>query len=137
MSDAVKSVTAAFCALFGYLFGAFDGMMTALITLIVLDYITGIIAAVVEKKLSSAVGARGIAKKVIMLLVVAVANIADRNIICEGNVLRSVTAMFYIANEGISLLENGARLGVPMPKKLIDVLAQLKKEYKAQSRTIP
>ena len=128
MSDAVKSVTAAFCALFGYLFGAFDGMMTALITLIVLDHITGIIAAVVEKKLSSAVGARGIAKKVIMLLVVAVANIADRNIICEGNVLRSVTAMFYIANEGISLLENGARLGVPMPKKLIDVLAQLKKE---------
>lgn len=128
MSDAVKSVTAAVCALFGYLFGAFDGMMTALITLIVLDYITGIIAAVVEKKLSSGVGARGIAKKVIMLLVVAVANIADRDIIGEGNVLRSVTAMFYIANEGISLLENGARLGVPMPKKLIDVLAQLKKE---------
>ena len=128
MSDAVKSVTAAFCALFGYLFGAFDGMMTALITLIVLDYITGIIAAVVEKKLSSEVGARGIAKKVIMLLVVAVANIADRDIIGEGNVLRSVTEMFYIANEGISLLENGARLGVPMPKKLIDVLAQLKKE---------
>ena len=128
MSDAVKSVIAAVCALFGYLFGAFDGMMTALITLIVLDYITGIIAAVVEKKLSSAVGARGIAKKVIMLLVVAVANIADRDIIGEGNVLRSVTAMFYIANEGISLLENGARLGVPMPKKLIDVLAQLKKE---------
>ena len=128
MSDAVKSIMAAFCALFGYLFGAFDGMMTALITLIVLDYITGIIAAVVEKKLSSEVGARGIAKKVIMLLVVAVANIADRDIIGEGNVLRSVTAMFYIANEGISLLENGARLGVPMPKKLIDVLVQLKKE---------
>ena len=128
MSDAVKSVMAAFCALFGYLFGAFDGMMTALITLIVLDYITGIIAAVVEKKLSSEVGARGIAKKVIMLLVVAVANIADRSVIGDGNVLRSVTAMFYIANEGISLLENGARLGVPMPKKLIDVLAQLKKE---------
>ncbi len=128
MSDAVKSVMVAFCALFGYLFGAFDGMMAALITLIVLDYITGIIAAVVEKKLSSEVGARGIAKKMIMLLVVAVANIADRSVIGEGNVLRSVTAMFYIANEGISLLENGARLGVPMPKKLIDVLAQLKKE---------
>ena len=128
MSNAVKSVMAAFCALFGYLFGAFDGMMTALITLIVLDYITGIIAAVVEKKLSSEVGARGIAKKMIMLLVVAVANIADRSVIGEGNVLRSVTAMFYIANESISLLENGARLGVPMPKKLIDVLAQLNKE---------
>lgn len=128
MSDALKNIIAAVCALFGYLFGEFDGMMTALITLIVLDYITGIIAAVAEKKLSSEVGARGIAKKVIMLLVVAVANVADRDIIGEGNVLRSVTAMFYIANEGISLLENGARLGVPMPKKLIDVLAQLKKE---------
>ena len=128
MSDAVKSVIAAVCALFGYLFGEFDGMITALVTLIVLDYVTGIIAAVIEKKLSSEVGARGIAKKVIMLLVVAVANVADRDIIGEGNVLRSVTAMFYIANEGISLLENGARLGVPMPKKLIDVLAQLKKE---------
>lgn len=128
MSDAVKSVIAAVCALFGYLFGEFDGMITALVTLIVLDYITGIIAAVIEKKLSSEVGSRGIAKKVIMLLVVAVANVADRDIIGEGNVLRSVTAMFYIANEGISLLENGARLGVPMPKKLIDVLAQLKKE---------
>lgn len=128
MSDALKNIIAAVCALFGYLFGAFDGMITALITLIILDYITGIIAAVAEKKLSSEVGARGIAKKVIMLLVVAVANVADRDIIGEGNVLRSVTAMFYIANEGISLLENGARLGVPMPKKLIDVLAQLKKE---------
>ena len=128
MSDALKNIIAAVCALFGYLFGAFDGMITALITLIILDYITGIIAAVAEKKLSSEAGARGIAKKVIMLLVVAVANVADRDIIGEGNVLRSVTAMFYIANEGISLLENGARLGVPMPKKLIDVLAQLKKE---------
>lgn len=128
MSDAVKSVIAAVCTLFGYIFGEFDGMITALVTLIVLDYITGIIAAVIEKRLSSEVGARGIAKKVIMLLVVAVANVADRDIIGEGNVLRSVTAMFYIANEGISLLENGARLGVPMPKKLIDVLAQLKKE---------
>lgn len=127
MSDAVKGAAASVCALFGYLFGAFDGMITALITLIILDYITGIIAAVAEKKLSSEVGARGIAKKMIMLLVVAVANIADRDIIGEGNVLRSVTAMFYIANEGISLLENGARLGVPMPKKLIDVLAQIKK----------
>ena len=128
MSDAVKSVIAAVCTLFGYLFGEFDGMITALVTLIVLDYITGILAAVIEKRLSSEVGARGIAKKVIMLLVVAVANVADRDIIGEGNVLRSVTAMFYIANEGISLLENGARLGVPMPKKLIDVLAQLKNE---------
>lgn len=128
MNDAVKSIAAAVCALLGYLFGELDGMITALITLIVLDYITGIIAAVIEKRLSSEVGAKGIAKKVIMLLVVAVANVADRAVIGEGNVLRSVAAMFYIANEGISLLENGARLGVPMPRKLIDILAQIKDE---------
>lgn len=119
-----------FCAVLGYLFGEFDGMMTALIALIVLDYITGIIAAFVERKLSSEVGARGIAKKMIMLLTVAVANVVDVSVIGEGNVLRSVAALFYIANEGISLLENGARLGVPMPKKLIDVLVQLKSEKK-------
>lgn len=130
MNETVKSAAAAFCALFGYLFGEFDGMITALITLIVLDYITGIIAAAVEKKLSSEVGARGIAKKVIMLFAVAVANVADKSLVGEGCVLRSVTAMFYIANEGISLLENGARLGVPMPKKLLDVLAQLKTDKK-------
>lgn len=128
MNDTVKSIAAAVCALLGYLFGELDGMITALITLIVLDYITGIIAAVIEKRLSSEVGAKGIAKKVIMLLVVAVANVADRAVIGEGNVLRSVAAMFYIANEGISLLENGARLGVPMPRKLIDILAQIKDE---------
>lgn len=126
MSGAVKNTAAAVCALFGYLFGEFDGMMAALIALIVLDYITGVIAAAVEKRLSSEVGARGIAKKVIMLLVVAVANVVDASVIGEGNVLRSVAALFYIANEGISLLENGARLGVPMPKKLIDILAQLR-----------
>ncbi|MGN0604334.1 MAG: holin family protein [Oscillospiraceae bacterium] len=130
MSDFVKGIMAFFCAVFGYLFGEFDGMMTALIALIVLDYITGIIAAFVERKLSSEVGARGIAKKMIMLLTVAVANVVDVSVIGEGNVLRSVAALFYIANEGISLLENGARLGVPMPKKLIDVLVQLKSEKK-------
>ncbi|MGN1135185.1 MAG: holin family protein [Oscillospiraceae bacterium] len=128
MSDFVKGIMAFFCAVFGYLFGKFDGMMGALIALIVLDYITGIIAAFVERKLSSEVGARGIAKKMIMLLTVAVANVVDVSVIGEGNVLRSVAALFYIANEGISLLENGARLGVPMPKKLIDVLVQLKSE---------
>ena len=127
MGDLEKGIIAFFCTLFGYLFGTFDGMMAALISLIVLGYITGIIAAAAEKKLSSEVGARGIAKKMIMLLTVAVANVVDVSVIGEGNVLRSVAALFYIANEGISLLENGARLGVPIPKKLIDVLVQLKK----------
>lgn len=128
MSDFMRGVVAAVCSLIGYLFGDFDGIMAALIALMIIDYITGILAAVIEKKLSSAVGARGIAKKLIMLLTVAVANVVDVSVIGDGNALRSVAAVFYIANEGISLLENGARLGVPIPKKLIDVLAQLKND---------
>lgn len=121
---------AAICALLGFLFGDRDGLMIALIGLIVLDYISGVIAAAVEKKLSSEVGAKGIAKKIFMLLIVAVANIVDINVIGEGHVLKSVTVIFYLANECISLIENAGRLGVPVPKKLIDVLEQLKNKEK-------
>ena len=105
-----------------------DGLMTALIVLIVMDYVSGVVAAAAEKRLSSAVGARGIAKKVFMLLIVAAANVADIGIIGEGHVLKSVTAVFYAANECISLIENAGRLGVPVPKKLLDVLEQLKQD---------
>jgi toxin secretion/phage lysis holin len=131
MSDTMRAVLAAFCTAFGFLFGDHDGIFIALVVLIILDYISGVIAAIAEKNLSSEVGAKGIAKKVFMLLIVAVANIVDVNVIGEGNVLRSVVAVFYIANECISLIENAGRLGVPVPKKLLDVLEQLKdKNYK-------
>ena len=126
MTDFIKGIMAAICTALGFVFGDMDGLMIALIALIVLDYISGVIAAVAEKKLSSAVGAKGIAKKVFMLLIVAVANIVDINVIGEGHVLKSVTAAFYVANECISLIENAGRLGVPVPKKLLDVLEQLK-----------
>lgn len=126
MNNAVKSIIAAVCAMFGFVFGDLNGLMIALVALIILDYISGVIAAVVEKKLSSEVGAKGIAKKIFMLLIVAVANIVDINVIGEGHVLKSVTVVFYIANECISLIENAGRLGVPVPKKLLDVLEQLK-----------
>lgn len=126
MNDFVKAVTAFLCTAFSFVFGNMDGMFIALIALIVLDYISGVIAAIAEKKLSSSVGAKGIAKKIFMLLIVAVANIVDINVIGEGHVLRTVTTAFYIANECISLIENAGRLGVPVPKKLIDVLEQLK-----------
>ena len=128
LKDIAKEIMAAVCSVFGFVFGDRDGFMAALIILIVMDYVSGVIAAIAEKKLSSAVGAKGIAKKVFMLLIVAMANVADINIIGEGHVLKSVTAMFYAANECISLLENAGRLGVPVPKKLLDVLEQLKKE---------
>ena len=126
MNNAVKSIIAAVCAMFGFVFGDLNGLMIALVALIILDYISGVIAAVVEKKLSSEVGAKGIAKTIFMLLIVAVANIVDINVIGDGHVLKSVTVVFYIANECISLIENAGRLGVPVPKKLLDVLEQLK-----------
>lgn len=122
----IKYMLAALCTLFGFLFGDCDGLMIALIGLIIMDYISGVIAAAVEQKLSSAVGAKGIAKKIFMLLIVAVANIVDIHVIGEGHVLKSVTVIFYLANECISLIENAGRLGVPVPKKLLDVLNQLK-----------
>ncbi len=126
MENIWKSIMAFFCTVLGFVFGDADGMMIALIALIVLDYISGVIAAAVEKKLSSSVGAKGIAKKVFMLLIVAVANIVDINVIGEGHVLKAVTVVFYIANECISLIENAGRIGVPVPKKLLDILEQLK-----------
>lgn len=123
-----KTLLAAVCGIAGFLFGDWDGLMLALAALIVMDYVSGVLAAIAEKRLSSEIGAKGIAKKVFMFLIVAVANIVDINVIGEGHVLKSVTVVFYIANECISLLENAGRLGVPVPKKLLDVLAQLKKE---------
>lgn len=128
MNDYLKAVMAFSCTAFSFIFGDMDGMIVALIALIVLDYISGVIAATVEKKLSSSVGAKGIAKKLFMLLIVAVANIVDINVIGEGHILRTVTTAFYIANECISLIENAGRIGVPVPKKLLDVLEQLKNE---------
>ncbi len=130
MNDFLKNFFAAVCAFFGFLFGDRNGLMLALIGLIVLDYISGVIAAIIEKRLSSEVGAKGIAKKIFMLLIVAVANIVDINVIGEGHVLKSVTVLFYIANECISLIENAGRLGVSVPNKLMEVLEQLKNKNK-------
>ncbi|MCM1577497.1 MAG: phage holin family protein [Ruminococcus sp.] len=127
-NEVMKNIMAAVCALCGFLFGDRDGLMIALIVLIVMDYISGVLAAAVEKRLSSEAGAKGIAKKIFMLLIVAVANIVDINVIGDGHILKSVTVMFYIANECISLIENAGRLGVPVPKKLLDVLEQLKEK---------
>lgn len=122
----LKAALAAVLTAGTFLFGDWDGLMWALLGLIILDYITGVIVAIVQKKLSSDVGARGIAKKFLMLVIVALANIVDANVIGSGSALRNVALIFYIANECISLIENAAELGVPVPQKLVDVLAQLK-----------
>ena len=126
MDNIFKNIMAAVCTVISFLFGDMEGMLIALIALIILDYISGVIAAAVEKRLSSEVGAKGIAKKIFMLLIVALANIVDINVIGDGHVLKTVTVVFYICNECISLIENAGRIGVAVPKKLLAVLEELK-----------
>lgn len=130
MDNVTKNVLAAICAVASFVIGEWCGHLSALVALVVLDYISGVAAAIIEKKVSSELGAKGIAKKIFMFFIVAVANIVDVNVIGEGHVLKTVTVAFYIANECISLIENAGRLGVPVPKKLIDVLGQLKNKDK-------
>lgn len=119
--------SAVIATLFGYLsqfLGGFDSLLVTLIILIVLDYVTGVISAAYEKKLSSAIGYKGIIKKVIMVLVVGVAVTLQR-ILPEGVPLREITILFFVANEGLSVLENAAKI-IPLPQKLKSVLLQLK-----------
>jgi toxin secretion/phage lysis holin len=109
----------------GYFLGGCDGLFVALVVFVVADYITGVMCAVVDKKLSSEVGFKGICKKVLIFMLVGIANILDIEVIGTGSVLRTAVIFFYLSNEGISLLENAGHLGLPIPKKLMDILEQL------------
>ena len=109
----------------GYFVGGMDGMLIALIVLMSLDYISGVMCAIMDKSLSSAVGFRGIAKKVLILMLVGVANILDIHVVGEGSALRGAVIAFYMSNEGLSLLENAAHIGLPVPDPLKNALAQL------------
>lgn len=109
----------------GWFLGGGDGLLYALLAFVVIDYITGIMCAVVDKKLSSEVGFKGIFKKVLIFALVGVGHILDTRIIGAGSVLRTAVIFFYLSNEGVSLLENAAYLGLPVPQKLKSVLEQL------------
>ena len=109
----------------GYFVGGWDGMLIALVVLMALDYITGVMCAIADHKLSSAVGFKGICRKVFMLMLVGVANIVDVHIVGSGNALRAAVICFYLSNEGVSILENAAHIGLPVPEKLRIVLEQL------------
>ena len=109
----------------GYFLGGCDGLLIALVIFAAVDYITGVMCAISDRKLSSEVGFRGICRKVLIFILVGIANILDVEIIGTGSVLRTAIIFFYLSNEGVSLLENAAHLGLPIPKKLKDVLAQL------------
>lgn len=109
----------------GYFLGGFDGLLYALIAFMVVDYITGVMCAIVDKTLSSAVGFKGICRKVLILALVGIAHILDVNIIRGGSVLRTAVIFFYLSNEGVSLLENASHLGLPIPENMKEILAQL------------
>lgn len=109
----------------GWYLGGVDGFLYALIAFVVVDYITGVMCAVVDKKLDSKVGFKGIFRKVMIFALVGIANIIDIYVLGQGSVLRTAVIFFYISNEGVSLLENTAHLGLPIPQKLKSVLEQL------------
>lgn len=123
----LKTLSAAVCGLAGFLWGELDGLMLALIAFMAIDYITGLIAGYKERELSSRTGFIGIARKGLMLLVVAVAHILDTQVLGgESSVCRSAAIGFYLANEGLSIMENTAKLGVPWPPALVRALEQIK-----------
>ena len=112
----------------GYFVGGCDGLLYALLAFVVIDYITGMMCAIADRKLSSEVGFKGICRKVLIFLLVGIANVLDVNVIGTGSVLRTAVIFFYISNEGVSLLENAAHLGLPVPDKMKVVLEQLHKK---------
>ena len=120
----IKMIFSAIMSSLSYLFGGFDGLLIALLFCIVADYITGVLAAIYEKKLNSQTGFRGIIKKVVILIIVALA--VEISAVTGAESIRDLVICFYIANEGISILENAGRMDVPFLSKLKDLLEQLK-----------
>ena len=119
----------------GWFLGGCDGLLYALLAFVVIDYITGVMCAIVDKRLSSAVGFKGIFKKVLIFALVGIGHILDTHVIGAGAVLRTAVIFFYMSNEGVSLLENAAYLGLPVPKKLKAVLEQLHHRAEKEEET--
>jgi len=115
-------------AYIGYFLGGWDGFLYALVAFVVIDYVTGIMVAILEKQLSSEIGFRGIFTKVLIFSLVAIGHIIDSQLIQSGNTIRTAVIFFYLSNEGISILENTAKIGLPIPNRLKGVLEQLNKE---------
>lgn len=121
----IQALFALIGAWIGYFLGGFDGLLAALVVFVATDYITGVMCAVVDHKLSSEIGFRGICKKVLIFAMVGLSQILDRHVLGQGPILRTAVIFFYLSNEGVSLLENAAHLGLPIPGKVKRVLEQL------------
>ena len=115
----------AFGGFLGWFLGGVDGFLYALIAFTVIDYITGVMRAITDKNLSSSIGFKGICRKVLIFTLVGIGNIVDVYVLGQGGVLRTAVIFFYLSNEGVSILENSAHLGLPIPEKLKEVLEQL------------
>ena len=123
--NTIQLVFAAVGGWLGYFLGGCDGLLYALIAFVAIDYITGVMCAISDKTLSSEVGFKGICRKVLIFLLVGIGHIVDARVIGSGGVLRTAVIFFYLSNEGVSLIENAAHLGLPVPDKLKAVLEQL------------
>ena len=123
--NTIQLVFAAVGGWLGYFLGGCDGLLYALIAFVAIDYITGVMCAISDKTLSSEVGFKGICRKVLIFLLVGIGNIIDVQVLGSPGVLRTAVIFFYLSNEGVSLLENAAHLGLPIPAKLKEVLEQL------------
>ena len=121
----IQIVFAAIGGGIGWFLGGADGFLYALIAFVVIDYITGVMCAIVDKNLSSEVGFKGICKKVLIFMMVGIGNIIDVQVLGQAGVLRTAVIFFYLSNEGVSMLENAGHLGLPIPAKLKDILEQL------------
>ena len=124
----IDSIAGAVGAVLGFMYGEVTGLFWALIAFMATDYITGVVVAAINKQLSSEVGFIGLAKKLMILVFVSLGHIADMYVLGGTPVAMSAVMLFYIANEGLSIIENAGNLGLPVPKKLKDIMVQLKKE---------
>jgi toxin secretion/phage lysis holin len=131
MKDIIHTIQIIFAAIgayIGWFLGGFDGLLYALVAFVVLDYITGLMVAILDKKLSSSIGFKGIFKKVLIFIFVGIGHIIDFYILQNGSAVRTAVIFFYLSNEGLSIVENAAKIGLPVPESLKKVFIELKKE---------
>lgn len=132
--NTIQFVITAIGGWLGYFLGGCDGLLYALLAFVIIDYVTGVMCAISDKKLSSAVGFKGICRKILIFLLVGISNVLDVQIIGTGSILRTAVIFFYLSNEGVSIIENAAHLGLPVPEKIKSVLEQLHDRSKKEEK---
>ena len=128
MKNQIQFIIAAIGAYIGWFLGGLDDLLYALVAFVVMDYITGLMVAILEKKVSSSIGSKGIFKKVLIFTFVGIGNIIDANILQNGSAVRTAVLFFYLSNEGMSIVENAAKIGLPVPEHIKRIFVELKKD---------